>query len=290
MPGPHQSSVEFSRRSFLGMSATAAWAVGSATAAEPAGPTADAPIIDCHVHLKHGDAAGTEWSADSIVELMDEVGIARSIVFAMKTTTVRSIEMAAAAVEKYPDRLIPFLYGLPSYEIALLPEIEKAVVHKGFRGIKLHVGECTLAEYVIDPLLRLAGTFPIPCLVDVAGNVASAARMAKAFPQTRFWFAHMGRYNSTDAAMTDQFIRLAEEFDNVWLDLSAVGLPAKIGEAVSRVGAQRLVWGTDGPYRNPTAAEYARAQLDNVRRLEISAEDKRLILGGNVARLLNLSK
>lgn len=270
------------------MSATAAWAVGSAAAVAPASRADDVPIIDCHVHLKHGDAAGTEWSADSIVELMDDVGIARSIVFAMKTTTVRSIEMAAGAVEKYPDRLIPFLYGLPSYEIALLPVVEQAVTQKGFRGIKLHVGECTLAEYVIDPLLRLAGTFPIPCLVDVAGNAAVATRLAKTFPQTPFWFAHLGRYNSTDAAMTDQFIRLAEEYDNVWLDLSAVGLPAKIGEAVARVGARRLVWGTDGPYKNPTAPEYARAQLDNVRKLEISDEDKRLILGGNVARLLNL--
>ncbi|MFN9373295.1 MAG: amidohydrolase family protein [Planctomycetaceae bacterium] len=288
MPEQHHSAGECSRRSFLGMSATAAWAVGSAAAMAPAGRADDAPIIDCHVHLKHGDAAGTEWSADSIVELMDDVGIARSIVFAMKTTTVRSIEMAAAAVEKYPDRLIPFLYGLPSYEIALLPVVEQAVTQQGFRGIKLHVGECTLAEYVIDPLLRLAGTFPIPCLVDVSGNAAVAARLAKTFPQTPFWFAHMGRYNSTDAAMTDQFIRLAEEFDNVWLDLSAVGLPAKIGEAVARVGARRLVWGTDGPYKNPTAPEYARAQLDNVRKLEISDEDKRLILGGNVARLLNL--
>jgi len=288
MPAPQHSSLECSRRSFLGMSATAAWAVGSAAAMERAGRADDVPIIDCHVHLKHGDAAGTEWSADSIVELMDDVGIARSIVFAMKTTTVRSIEMAAGAVEKYPDRLIPFLYGLPSYEIALLPVVEQAVTQKGFRGIKLHVGECTLAEYVIDPLLRLAGTFPIPCLVDVAGNAAVATRLAKTFPQTPFWFAHLGRYNSTDAAMTDQFIRLAEEYDNVWLDLSAVGLPAKIGEAVGRVGARRLVWGTDGPYKNPTAPEYARAQLDNVRKLEISDEDKRLILGGNVARLLNL--
>jgi hypothetical protein len=220
---------------------------------------------------------------------MDDVGIARSIVFAMKTTTVRSIEMATAAVEKYPDRLIPFLYGLPSYEIALLPVVEQAVTQKGFRGIKLHVGECTLAEYVIDPLLRLAGTFPIPCLVDVAGNAAVATRLAKSFPQTPFWFAHMGRYNSADAVMTDQFIRLAEEFENVWLDLSAVGLPAKIGEAVARVGARRLVWGTDGPYKNPTAPEYARAQLDNVRKLDISDADKGLILGGNVARLLNLN-
>jgi hypothetical protein len=99
----------------------------------------------------------------------------------------------------------------------------------------------------------------------------------------------MGRYNSTDAVMTDQFIRLAEEFENVWLDLSAVGLPAKIGEAVARVGARRLVWGTDGPYKNPTAPEYARAQLDNVRKLDISDADKGLILGGNVARLLNLN-
>lgn len=288
MPAPQHSSLECSRRSFLGMSATAAWAVGSAAAVAQASRADDVPIIDCHVHLKHGDAAGTEWSADSIVELMDAVGIARSIVFAMKTTTVRSIEMAAGAVEKYSDRLIPFLYGLPSYEIALLPVVEQAVTQKGFRGIKLHVGECTLAEYVIDPLLRLAGTFPIPCLVDVAGNAAVATRLAKTFPQTPFWFAHLGRYNSTDAAMTDQFIRLAEEYDNVWLDLSAVGLPAKIGEAVARVGARRLVWGTDGPYKNPTAPEYARAQLDNVRKLEISDEDKRLILGGNVARLLNL--
>ncbi len=280
---------ELTRRSFLGTTAAAAWGLGPAAEGLAASGTDQALLIDCHVHLKHGDAAGTEWSAESIVELMDDVGIARSIVFAMKTTTVRSIEMAAAAVEKYPDRLIPFLYGLPSYEIALLPLVEQAVTQKGFRGIKLHVGECTLAEYVIDPLLRLAGTFPIPCLVDVAGNAAVATRLAKTFPQTPFWFAHMGRYNSTDAVMTDQFIRLAEEFDNVWLDLSAVGLPAKIGEAVARVGARRLVWGTDGPYKNPTAPEYARAQLDNVRKLDISDADKGLILGGNVARLLNLN-
>jgi predicted TIM-barrel fold metal-dependent hydrolase len=285
MPEQQNSPGDVSRRSFLGTTVAAACALGSAARADDG----DERIIDCHVHLKHGDAAGTEWAAEAIVALMDEVGIAQSIVFAMKTTTARSIAMAAAAVEKYPDRLIPFLYGLPSYEGSVLKEIEAAVTDKGFRGIKVHVGECTLAEYVIDPLLKLAGSFPIPCLIDVAGNAAVAARMAKAFPETPFWFAHMGRYNSTDAAMTDQFIRLAEDYENVWLDLSAVGLPEKIGEAVSRVGAKRLVWGTDGPYKNPTAAEYARAQLNNVRQLKISDEDKRLILGGNVARLLNLT-
>jgi len=51
-------------------------------------------IIDSHVHLKHGDAQRTEYSAEAIVRTMDAVGIDQSIVFAMSTTTRRSIEMA----------------------------------------------------------------------------------------------------------------------------------------------------------------------------------------------------
>ena len=192
----------FTRRSFLGTCATACAAVSrpasSATNQSPSPAEGGAGIIDCHVHLKHGDAARTEWSAKSIVELMDKVGIARAIVFAMSTTTVRSIEMAKAAIEEYPQRLIPFVYALPSYERPVLKDIETAIFKHGFRGIKIHAGECRLAEYIIDPVLRLAGLFPVPCLVDVAGNASVARRLAETFPHTPFWLAHMGRYNTTD--------------------------------------------------------------------------------------------
>ena len=44
-------------------------------------------IIDSHVHLKHGDAQKTEYSAETIVKTMDAVGIDQSVVFAMSTTT-----------------------------------------------------------------------------------------------------------------------------------------------------------------------------------------------------------
>src|SRR5262245_55609958 len=73
-------------------------------------------VIDSHVHLKHGDAAKTEFPARTIVEIMDKAGIDRSIVFAMSTTTKRSIEMAERAAAEYPDRLIPYAYALPNYE------------------------------------------------------------------------------------------------------------------------------------------------------------------------------
>ena len=63
-------------------------------------------ICDSHCHLKHGDAEGTEYSPKAIVEMMDAAGIEKAVVFAMSTTTKRSVEMAEDAVREFPDRLI----------------------------------------------------------------------------------------------------------------------------------------------------------------------------------------
>jgi predicted TIM-barrel fold metal-dependent hydrolase len=285
-------SHDVTRRAFLS-SIGVAGICGPAIRTTPGLAAAEkqrADVIDCHVHLKHGDAARTEWTADAIIEIMDQAGIDKSVVFAMSTTTARSIELAREAVKKYPRRLIPFLYALPSYERPVIREIELAISDDAFRGIKIHAGECTLAEYIIDPVIRLAGTFPVPCLIDCAGNSAAAARLAEAFPQTPLLLAHMGRYLSTDAQLVEQFIRVAEKFENVYLDLSAVALVYKIEEAAQRIGAKRLVWGTDGPYKNPDVVSYARAEMDKVRQLKLGDDDKQLILGGNIARLLNLAK
>ncbi|HLJ11176.1 MAG TPA: amidohydrolase family protein [Planctomycetaceae bacterium] len=276
------------RRSFLGTVGAAGASAALASHAAQAGAADSTAVIDCHVHLKHGDAARTEWSPEAIIDIMDKAGIDKSVVFAMSTTTARSIEMAKTAVKKYPKRLIPFLYALPSYERPVLKEIESAISDDAFRGIKIHAGECTLAEYIIDPVIRLAGSFPVPCLIDAAGNSTVAARLAEAFPHTPLLLAHMGRYLSTDPALVEQFIRVAEKFENVYLDLSAVALVYKIEEAAQRLGATRLVWGTDGPYKNPDLVTYARTEMDKVRQLKISDADKQLILGGNIARMLNL--
>lgn len=58
-------------------------------------------VIDAHVHLKHGDEEKTEYSAEAIVRIMDMAGVDRSVVFAMSTTTRRSMEMACEAAERF---------------------------------------------------------------------------------------------------------------------------------------------------------------------------------------------
>jgi predicted TIM-barrel fold metal-dependent hydrolase len=245
-------------------------------------------IIDSHVHLKHGDAQKTEYSASSIVRTMDAVGIDRSVVFAMSTTARRSIEMARQAVDRYPQRLIPYAYALPSYERAVLDELDRALTAFGFRGIKIHAGECSLADYIVDPVIALAGRRGVPCLIDCLGRDGPIERMARKYPQTAIIVAHLGRYLCEDEALIERFLRLAETHDSLILDLSGVVLPHKILEAVARVGADRLVFGTDGPHGAPDTAGYARAALEQIRALGLAPADEGAILGGTIARLLNI--
>src|SRR5262249_32041650 len=150
-------------------------------------------------------------------------------------------------------------------------------------------GECTLAEYVIDPVLKLAGRFGVPCLIDATGNDAVARRLAETFPENDLIFAHLGAYRTTNARIVEAFIKLAEDHQRVRLDLSGVALEAKISEAVRRLGAGKLVWGTDGPSAHPDLVSFARGELEKIRQLPIGQAEKEDILGGNIARLLKMT-
>ena len=75
-------------------------------------------ICDSHCHLKHGNREKTEYSADVIVEVMDEAGIDKTVLFAMSTTSDRAIEMTREAAKGFPDRLIPYAYAIPHVEVS----------------------------------------------------------------------------------------------------------------------------------------------------------------------------
>lgn len=244
-------------------------------------------IIDSHCHLKHGDADGTEYSADTIVDVMNAVGIDRSVVFAMLTTTRRSIELATAAVAQYPDRLIPYVYALPHYQRPVLPELEEAL-DGGFFGIKMHIGECRLSEHIADPVFELAAAKDAPVLMDLGGDLATAKRLAKDHQQTTLIIAHLGQYKCTNEALIDEFIGIAEQHENVRLDASGVVMTYTIAEAVRRVGAERVLFGIDGPHTKPDLVSFAEYAIRQINALDISDEDRAMVLGGSAQRLLGL--
>lgn len=245
-------------------------------------------IIDSHVHLKHGDAARTEYAAERIVEVMDAAGIERSVVFAMSTSTNRSIEMAAKAVKRFPQRLIPYAYAIPDFERPTLSELREAIEQMGFGGIKIHRGVMVLDDYLIDPVLRLASETGAPCLVDFGGDLNAATRMAVGFPDLKLIVCHLGLYLASRPEQIEPFIVLAEEHPNVCLDASGVLLDWKIKDAVQRIGAERVLFGTDGPHAQPDEVSFARRAVRQIRNLELPEASREMILGGAIARLLEL--
>jgi len=254
-------------------------------------------IIDSHAHLKHGDARRTEYTPAEVVRAMDGAGIDRSVVFAMATDAFTAVDMAANAVLQFPDRLIPYAYALPSYEWPVVDELRRALQDLGFRGIKLHIGECTMAEYVSGPVFSLASQLRVPCLVDFGGRLDACQAVLEDHPDTTVIVAHFGRYLCRDAGLLDSFIELAVSHPNCVLDTSGVVLLEKIEEAVKRIGAGRVVFGTDGPHADTDGtayadaadtASFARAAVQGIRSLNIRADDQAAILGGSIARLLRL--
>ena len=245
-------------------------------------------IIDSHAHLKHGDDARTEYSPEAIIAAMDAAGIDRSVVFAMSTTTRRSVEMAAAAAERFPERLIPYAYALPHAQRSILPELEEAVLQSGFRGFKLHAGECRIADYTTGPVFELASRLGVPCLVDFCGDAAAAETAAGSFQDTAIIIAHIGKYLCTDDALIDRFIKVAQRHANVYLDVSGVVRTWKIADALTRIGASRVLWGTDGPHPTPTEAEFARMELEKLRTCALGTAELEEVLGAGIARLLGI--
>ena len=95
-------------------------------------------------------------------------------------------------------------------------------------------------------------------------------------PEATIVFGHMGAYfHGQDA------ISVAERRENVVLETSACPYPELIGEAVRRIGAERVIFGSDGPGCPPAI------ELDKVRRAGLAPADLRKVLHDNQRRLMD---
>ena len=72
------------------------------------------------------------------------------------------------------------------------------------------------------------------------------ASLARKVPGAQIILAHMGGYYHVDDA-----IEAADRFPNLYLEASAMPFPDKIREAVQRIGAERVLFGSDGPVCSP---------------------------------------
>ena len=102
--------------------------------------------------------------------------------------------------------------------------------------------------------------------------------MIKQFPHLPIVVAHLDGYGLYDFA-----IETMQKYDNVYFDISAHGTrEGMLADAVSRVGAERILYGTDYPGYDPTPF------IESVLSAEITDDEKEKVFFGNAARLLDI--
>jgi predicted TIM-barrel fold metal-dependent hydrolase len=238
-------------------------------------------IIDAHVHVKGGDIYYRNFPAEQILRCMEEAGIDLSIVFGICQSALENIALTKRVVAEGQGRLIGFAHALPAYDRPVIKDLEHAITVDGMRGIKMHAGECGVQDYIAGPVLVLAADLGVPCLIDVKSDLTIAKRLAEKHPRTSIIFPHLGGCSISEPGI-DGFIQLACNYANVYLDTSYQALAWKIGDAIERAGAGKIIWGSDGPLIHPAL------ELQKVKILQLPKEDEDLVLSGNIARLIGL--
>ena len=241
-------------------------------------------IIDSHTHVDEAPAYGWFDPPETIVNLLDEAEIEQAIVMTYRDAPgpeERVIEYIAEAIQRYPGRLIGYARMNPRYGDEAVELFDKAIREYKFKGLKLHP-----VSYVMHPasdatldLIRHAASLNAPTLFHCGDEEFTLplqiAEAAGAVPEATIILGHMGGYFHVRDA-----IRVAKRLPNLVLETSAMPYPAMIRETVEQLGAERLLFASDGPGCDPAL------EVEKVKRAGLTAEQESLIFEGNIARIL----
>jgi len=240
-------------------------------------------IIDAHLHVDDIPALGWKMEAELCVRRLDEAGIERGVVMTIvdaPEVNPDAIDLVARACAEYPDRLWAFARIHPWYGDESARLLDRAL-DLGFKGLKLHPVS-TIAHPSGEDSLRLirqAAARSAPTLFHCGDEPLTTplavAEAGAACPEATIILGHMGGFFHVDEA-----IEVAERVPNLVLETSAMPYPAKIREAVERLGADRVIYGSDGPVCSP------RLEVEKVRLAGLDPEAEALVLGGNALRIL----
>jgi len=212
-------------------------------------------IIDSHTHVDEFEAFGWIDPPEKIVGLLDEANIKKAVIMTYCDAPVLkadAIAYIADAVRKFPDRLIGYARMHPQLKQKAIDMFEEAVLDLKFKGLKFHPESITTHPYhdACIALIRKAGELGAPTLFHCGDEAMSLplqiAIAAERCPGSKIILGHMGGYFHVDDA-----IAVAERYDNIYLETSAMPYPQKIAEAVQRIGAERVLFASDGPGCNP---------------------------------------
>jgi predicted TIM-barrel fold metal-dependent hydrolase len=254
-------------------------------------PFQNAPIIDAHIHMNGDHTLDREFL--DLLQCWSACGIVSHIGAYTRYPTLEQIvefnNGQASFCRDHADLLTCLAYINPQHGPKALEEMDRCVEELGMPGVKLWVAR--KANHpdvfpVIEKGIELGVFFLQHAWFKVTGNgedesiPSDVADLARRYPDARIIMAHIaGDWERGVAAIRD--------CPNVAVD--TCGTDSEMGMvelAVRDLGAHRVIFGTDAG--KPAARDFV-SQLGKVMGAHVSEEERRLILCGNIRRMLSES-
>jgi predicted TIM-barrel fold metal-dependent hydrolase len=248
-------------------------------------------VIDGHTHFAEPGKGLPPNTVEDLLEIMDGSGIDSIVTCAPyssigKTRTYDDANrFLVESISSATGRIIGFQRVNPHLQDHALKSIEEGVKKRGFKGIKFHPRNEAFAINSVElvfPIAELVSKLKVPILIHTGepdtydfAQPTLVGDLADSFPDLTLIIGHMGKRLYEDA------ICVARWFENIILETSFRS-HRDIARAVRRVGADRVVYGSDMPFGIPEI------EMMKVRMCDISHEEKDLVLGENMARILGL--
>ncbi len=238
-------------------------------------------IIDDHCHAGHGDWLTGPWDTTATLgEYLRRAAharINRTVLFATfhSDYAVANREVARIVASR-PEQFYGFAFVHASRDRGrIMGMARQAVEEYGFVGIKVHRHDAPITREVCEA----ARAYSLPVLYDLMGEVSVCELLAQEYPDVNFIIPHLGSFADdwrAQLALIDHLVR----HPNIFTDTAGVRRFDLLEEAVKRAGADKILFGSDGPWLHPGV------ELAKVRYLNLSTSDEKMVLGGNFLRLI----
>lgn len=238
-------------------------------------------IIDCHCHAGKGDGLTGPWDTAAplgrYLRWAEEYGIGHTVLFAaFHSDYAIANREVAGIVARNRARFTGFAFLHPDRDRGRVHRmVETAVTRYGFRGIKVHRHDGRITREICES----ARAFGLPVLYDVMGEVSVVHLLAAEYPDVRFIVPHLGSF-ADDWRAQAALIPMLARYPNLFTDTSGVRRFELLQDALARAGPEKVLFGSDGPWLHPGV------ELEKVRALRLSSEGEKLVLGGNLLRLI----
>jgi len=248
----------------------------------------DNPVVAWHEHVCGDDLYHLEEEmVDNCVEAMDTYGVDKVLTSKPLATYrqcppelfIEANNRTYDAMKRHPGRLYGEAFVNPGYYRETIKELERCA-DLGFSGVKLY------HQYYMDdpaqfPMIEKCIELDLFILMHCAKGTdwetnhmqprlsdgSHMAKIAKRYPEATFIMGHIGGGGDWQWA-----IKAIQDSPNVFADIGgSVHNRPLIEESVKYLGADRMLFATDGPWSSG---------ISKILGADISDEDKKTILAG----------